>query len=130
MRNAILFFAVLVLLSFVASGQVSAQEAPKVINVLSVDTGGDTAAFLEFTKRAKAIAEQYGGTGNQRVWQSSFAGPNTGTVVVAIEYPSMVSMAQTQAKVNSSPEWQKFIADFQATEMRVVSNSVSVEITP
>ena len=130
MRNAILFFAVLVLLSFVASGQVSAQEAPKVINVLSVDTGGDTAAFLEFTKRAKAIGDQHGGTGNQRVWLSSFAGPNTGTVVVAVEYPSAVSMAQSQAKVNSSPEWQKFVADFQASGMRVISNSVSVEITP
>ena len=107
-----------------------AQEAPKVINVLTADTGGDTAKFLEFVKRARAITEQYGGTGQQRAWMATLAGPNTGTAVVTIEYPSMVSMAESGAKIGPSPEWQKFIADFQAAGMRILSNSVSVEITP
>ena len=37
---------------------------------------------------------------------------------------------ETQAKVNSTPGWQEFIGDFQKSGMRVVSNSLSVEITP
>ncbi len=131
MRHAILLSGLALVLTFTLGvGQVSAQEAPKVINVLSVDTGGDTDKFLGFAKRAREITEKNGGTGNQRVWLSTLAGPNTGTVIVAVEYPSMVSMAQTQAKVNSTPEWQAFIGDFQKSGMRVVSSSLSVEITP
>jgi hypothetical protein len=65
-----------------------------------------------------------------RVWQSTLAGPNTGTVAVAVEHPSLVSMAQDGAKVAADAEWQKVVDAFQAAGMRVVSNSVSVEITP
>ena len=42
---------------------------------------------------------------------ATLAGPNTGNVVVAVEYPSMVSMAESNAKVGPTPEWQKFIAE-------------------
>ena len=110
--------------------QVAAQEAPRVINVISVDTGGDNDKFLEFVKRATAIQEKYKSTGTTRVFLSTLAGPNANSVVVAVEYPSFVSMAQSNAKVTPTPEWQKFIDDFQAAGMSVRSNSVSVEITP
>jgi hypothetical protein len=131
MRHAILLSVLALAFTLVLGiGQASAQEPPKVINVLAIDTGGDTDKFLEFAKRARQITEQHGGTGNQRVWLSTLAGPNTGSVVVAVEYPSMVSMAQSQAKVNSTPEWQKFVDDFQESGMGVRSNSLSFEITP
>ncbi len=131
MRHAILLSGLALVFTFILCvGQASAQEPPKVINVLSVDAGGDTDKFLEFAKRAREITEQHGGTGSQRVWLSTLAGPNTGSVIVAVEYPSMVSMAQSQAKVNSTPEWQKFIDDFQKSGMRVVSSSLWVEIMP
>ena len=131
MRKSFLLLSVAVVLACVqAPEEATAQEAPKVINVLSVDTGGDTDRFLEFAKRAREISDKNGGTGNQRVWLSTLAGPNTGSVIVAVEYPSMVSMAQSQAKVNPTPEWQKFLDDFQKSGMRVLSSSLSFEITP
>ena len=95
-----------------------------------VVSGEVTTIAREFAKRAREITEQHGGTGSQRVWLSTLAGPNTGSVIVAVEYPSMVSMAQSQAKVNPTPEWQKFIDDFQKSGMRVLSSSLSFEITP
>jgi hypothetical protein len=51
-------------------------------------------------------------------------------VAVAIEYPSMVSMAESGAKVFPSPEWQELTDDFEATDMRLLSNAVAVDITP
>jgi hypothetical protein len=107
-----------------------AQAAPKVINVLTYDVAGDMPKFLELYKRAMVIMEKYGSTGESRLWTSTFAGPNTGTVAVAIEYPSMVSMAESGAKVFPSPEWKKLTDEFGATDMRILSNSVSVDITP
>ena len=131
MRHAIVLSGLALAFTFVlgASGA-SAQEAPRVINVLAIDTGGDTDKFLGFAKRAREITEKHGGTGRQRVWLSTLAGPNTGSVIVAVEYPSMISMAQSQAKVNTTPDWQKFIDDFQKSGMRVVSSSLSTEVTP
>jgi hypothetical protein len=113
-----------------APSQSMAQAAPKVINVVTYDVAGDMPKFLELYKRAMVIIEKYESTGESRLWISTLAGPNTGTVAVAIEYPSMVSMAESGAKVFPSPEWQKLIDDFEATDMRVLSNSVSVDITP
>jgi hypothetical protein len=131
MRHAILLSVLALAVAFVLGvAPASAQEAPKVINVLVIDTGGDTDKFLGFAKRAREIGDKHGSTASQRVWLSTLAGPNTGSVVVAVEYPSMTSMAESQAKVNPTPDWQKFIDDFQKSGMRVVSSSLSTEITP
>ncbi len=110
--------------------QSMAQAAPKVINVLTYDVAGDMPKFLELYKRAMVVIEEYGSSGESRLWVATLAGPNAGTVAVAIEYPSMVAMAQSGEKVFPSPEWQKLVADFEATDMRILSNGVSVDITP
>jgi hypothetical protein len=130
MRLASLVVGLALAILFVAASPAFAQSPPRVINIIGIETGGDTAKFLEFVKRARAINEQYGSTGTTRVFQATLAGPNTGNMAVAVEFPSMTSMAESQAKIGPSPEWQKFVADFQAAGMSVISNSVSVEITP
>jgi len=107
---------------------VSAQEAPKVANVLSFE--GPTPKILEFGKRAEAISEKYATTGTTRWWVSGLSGTNTGRLVAVIEYPNSVSMAESRAKIAASPEWQKFTADFQAAGLRVVSSSEIIEVTP
>lgn len=128
--SAILAGLALALTFALAPSQAEAQGPPKVINVLMIDTKGDLEGFLKFAKRARELQTKHGGTGVQRVWQSTLAGPNTGTVAVAVEYQSMVAMAQSQAKVGATPEWQKFVDDFQASGMNVLSNSVSIEVSP
>ena len=65
--------------------------------------------------------------GKARIWIAKFAGPDANRVVVTVEYPSMVAMAQSLSKVNASPEWAQLVADAQATNIRPVSNSVVVE---
>jgi hypothetical protein len=113
-----------------APSQSTAQTAPKVISVMTYDVAGDMPKFVELYKRAMVIMEKYGSTGESRLWMATYAGANAGRVAVAIEYPNMVSMAQSGEKVFSSPEWQKLSDDFDATDMRLLSSSVSVDITP
>ena len=119
-------------LIFVASfaGSAAADEAPKVISVLSIDTGGDLKGFLVFAERAREISSKHGSRGVQRVWQAGLAGDGVGSVFVGVEYPSLVAYAQDTSKVNATPEWQAFVADFQKSGMRVVSASLSTEVTP
>ncbi len=107
-----------------------AQEGQAVVQVVQVDIAGNLAKFLQLMWQVAAISEKYGGTGERRILQSTLAGPNTGSVFVVIEYPSLVSFAESNAKIGPSPEWAQFVADSQAAGMRVASNSVSVDITP
>ncbi len=131
MRIGSLVIGLALVLTFgLAPNDAVAQDAPAVNNVLFIDVGGDLPKFQELFTRATAIREKYGSTGTGRVWFATLAGPNTGSVVVVLEFPSMVSMAQTNAKVFPSPEWQQFLADFNAAGMRVVSNQALVEVTP
>ncbi len=120
----------LVLACGLAPNDTVAQDAPAVENVLFVDVAGDFPKFLEFYARFRAIGEKYGSTGTGRVWVATLAGPNTGNVVVVTEYPSFVSMAESNAKTFQTPEWQQAVADFQAAGMSLISNQVIVEATP
>ena len=130
-RTSSLLLSVAIVLACVqAPEEAKAQEGRKVIQIVAIDTGGDLPKFLEFSKRIQVIADKTGSTGQRRIWQSTLAGPETGSVAVAIEYPSLISMAESTAKTAAAPEWQQLAADFQAAGMRVVSNSIAVEITP
>jgi hypothetical protein len=131
MRITSLLIALALVFAFtLAPSRTMAQAAPKVINVSTYDVAGDMPKFLEFYKRAIAIAEKYGSTGESRLWVSTFAGPNTGSVAVATEYPSMLSMAQSGEKLLLTPEWQQLVADFEATDMRAISSSLAADLTP
>jgi hypothetical protein len=110
--------------------QSAAQAPPKVVNVISYDVAGDMPKFIGFYKRAMVVLEKYGSTGKSRLWVSTLAGPTTGTVAVATEYPSMASMAQSTEKFFPTPEWQKLVADFEAAGMRIISSSLAADITP
>ena len=129
------FTSLLIGLAFVFAftlvpSQSMAQAMPKVINVATYDVAGDMPKFLAFYKRAVAVAEKYGSTGKSRLWVSTLAGPNTGSVAVATEYPSMLSMAQSGEKIFNTPEWQKLVAEFGAAGMRPISSSVAADFTP
>ena len=122
--------SVLVLVLFVAPLPAQAQDAPKVSNVLAFAAGADVPTLLGFVERGSKIAERLGNKGVVRVFVSTLAGPNTGSVAIVIEHESLASMAAEQAKTNADPEWQKLVADIQASGITLVSNSVAVEITP
>jgi hypothetical protein len=131
MRCTSLLVGLALALAFtLAPSESVAQAPPKVINVLSYDVAGEMPKFMELYKRAMALMGKYGSTGTSRLWVSTLSGPNTGTVAVAIEYPSMASMVESGDKLFLSPEWQKLVADFEATNMRLLSNSMAVDMTP
>ncbi len=105
-------------------------QAPTVINVLSINDNGDLPGLLDIVKRVRAINQRLGNKGTSRVWQATLAGEGTNAIFVAIEHPSLVSMAQDNAKLQADAEWQKIVDEFEKKGMSVLSNSVSVEITP
>lgn len=126
--SRLVFFTALATCFLLGAASAGAQDAPRVANLVTFE--GPTPKILEFGKRAAEISAKLGTTGTTRWWVSGLSGTNTGRLAAVIEYPDSVSMAQSRAKNAASPEWQKFVADFQAAGLRVISSSEIIEVKP
>jgi hypothetical protein len=108
----------------------AAADRPVVLQVIAVKVKGDMDAYLAMIKKGQAIAKRVG-TPSLRVWRATLAGPETGTVFIAVEHKSMAALAEDQAKLAKDADWQTFMKDLQKSELRTVeSNSLLEEITP
>ena len=77
-------------ISMALSLPVAAADRPVVLQVIGVKVTGDMDAYLEKIKKAQSISKRLG-TPTPRVWRSTLAGPDTGTVFVAIEHKNMAT---------------------------------------
>jgi hypothetical protein len=116
-------------MAFAMPGFAPAQEAPAVVQVVAVDVEpGAQGAYLERLSKAQAIFKRLG-LPSFRVWFSALSGPNTGSVVIAVEYSDDVTRAQNAAKLAVDPEWQKWMGEMQIWgKSRITSNSLLVEM--
>ena len=103
---------------------------PHVTEVVVLDVGANMQKFIELSKRVDAIAAKTQAPGHARYWMSTWGGPDSGHVIIAIEYPSLASLAESVAKMNASPEFAKWLADVQASGIKQLSNSVVTELQP
>ncbi len=101
---------------------------PHVTQVIVLDVGTNMQKFNDLTSRVDAIATKYQGTGKSRYWIATFAGAEVGRVIVTIEYPSLISFAQSEAKMNASPEFQQWQKDAQASGIKELSSSLVTEL--
>jgi hypothetical protein len=113
------------------SSALAQAEAPKVAQVTVVMVQGvDQAAFMEKIKKAQAIWKELG-VPAFRAWQSTLAGPNTGSTIFVTEYDNAVAWAQSQGKLAASQKWQNWIDDLQKWgKSTVTSSSMVVDATP
>ncbi len=105
-------------------------EGPPISQVVIVDTQGDNDKLLSYAKSNQGIFKRLGIKARRRYLQASFAGPNTGSVAVVIEYPSLAALAAAQEKLANDKEWQSYIDAITEADMSVESNAIWVEITP
>ena len=103
---------------------------PRVTEVIVLDVGTNMQKFSDLSSRVNAIATKYQNTGKTRYWVTTWAGSEVGRVIVTIEYPSLVSMAESMAKMEASPEFQQWQKDAQTSGIKQVSTSVVTELSP
>ncbi len=113
------------------STAIAQAEAPDVVVVTIVQVEGvDQAAFMERGEKAQAIWKELG-IPAFRAWQSTLAGPNTGSVAFVTEYDDSVAWAKGTQKLAASEKWQKWIQELQGWgKTNVTSSSMLVEVTP
>ena len=116
---------------FLISGSSQAEEdSNTVLQVVTIDTHGNTAAYVASLKAVLDRLEELAPESNSRVWEATMSGDTTGTVYVVIEYPSMAAFAAATETVFVDEAWIKGVAALAETGRTVESQSLLSEITP
>lgn len=118
----------LLVLAILGCFAVRASAGSTVLRVVVVETS-QLDAYLQELEKGKQMMKKWESPGVLRVWKARFAGPNTGSVAVAIEYPSMEALAADEAKLYANPEWQTWLKGLD--KLRTIkSDSIYVELKP
>ena len=116
---------------FLISGSSLAEEdSNTVLQVVTIDTHGNTAAYVASLKTVLDRLEELAPESNSRVWVATMSGDQTGTVYVVIEYPSMAAFAAATETVFVDEVWTKGVAALAETGRTIESQSLLSEITP
>jgi hypothetical protein len=104
---------------------VSSAEAT-VLRVVVIETN-DVAAYMGHLNTLKASMQRIGSKSTVRAWRARFAGPNSGSIVVAVEYADMATFAADDAMIAKDAEYQATLKSM--SQMRkIVSDSLYEEL--
>lgn len=97
-----------------------------VLRVVVVETA-DAAAYAQEVVKVRPILKRLGSAAEVRVWRARFAGPETGTVVVSVEYADLATLAKDEAAAMADPEYRTWLAGL-AKMRKVLSDSTYDEL--
>ena len=101
---------------------------PTVLRVIVIETE-NVDAYVKEVERGKAMLKSRGSPAELRIWRASFAGPQAGTVVVSVEYPSLTALAEDYAKLSADSEYQTWLKGLDKIR-KIVSDSLYNELSP
>ena len=117
--------AVVVLLLVCAGSSAAFAQKGTVLRVVVVKTDSP-AAYAQELEKGRQIMKSLGIPATLRVWQARFAGPEAGSVVASIEYPSMAALADAETKLTANSEYQAWIKSLDKVR-KIVSDSLYTE---
>jgi hypothetical protein len=74
-----------------------------VLRVLVIQTQ-DVSAYVSEVKNLQALYSKNGLQITLRVWRATYAGPDTGTIVLSAELPNLAAVATISDSVKKNPE--------------------------
>ena len=98
----------------------------EVLRVVVVKAS-DPAAYVSEINRGRPIMKKAGSPGTIRVWQAKYAGVETGTIVVSIEYPDLAALAQDAGRMTTDADVRTWLAGLDKVRT-VVSDSIYNEM--
>jgi hypothetical protein len=97
-----------------------------VLRVVVVETS-DVAAYMSQLNSLKASMQRMGSKSTIRAWRARFAGPNAGSIVVAVEYADMAAFAAEDARIAKDAEYQATLKAMGKVR-KIVSDSLYEEL--
>ncbi len=115
-----------------SSGAVFPTDRP-ILRLVTVDVhGGEVEDFARELERGRPILRRCGVEAEIRAWQATFAGPETGTVIVALEFADFAAFARSEeayARAAGDAEFTTWAGGL-ALLRSLTSDSLHVELVP
>ncbi len=105
-------------------------QGPSAIQVVAVDTQGNTEAYLKAISAMPTLLAKLSPGAEVKVYEAAYSGQSTGRVYVVITFPSLTSLAESTDKLNADQQWQAMIRGLDATGRTLTSNSILMDRTP
>ena len=107
----------------------AAEDSP-VVELVTVDTQGNTKAYLNNVKGVLARMKTLAPKMNNRVYRSLYGGTETGIIYVVNEFPSLTYLAEAVKKFENDEEYINGLKILGKTERKLISESILVDVTP
>jgi 2-oxo-4-hydroxy-4-carboxy--5-ureidoimidazoline (OHCU) decarboxylase len=108
---------------------IAAHHEPVTQVVIVEVAPGKLESYRQEVKKLTAVLSRLGSSARPRMWQATAAGPNTGNVMVGLEYPNAAAWAADSAKIQRDAEWQRIVAGLDKLRT-LVSSSIWRDISP
>jgi len=119
-------FALVTLVLFLGMSSAAFAQKTTVVRVVVVKTD-NPAAYAQALEAGKEIMKKAGVTAITRVYQASYAGPEAGAVVAAIEFPSITALAEAETKLRADKDYVAWIKSLDKIRT-IVSDSIYREL--
>ena len=127
MKKIILSAAFAGLFGLTASLAAAAADST-VLRVLAVQTN-DVQAYTREVETLQALYKKAGQPVTLRVWRATYAGADTGTIVVTAELPNLAALAKMSDSMRSNPEISSEMNKIGGMR-KIVSDSLYELLTP
>jgi hypothetical protein len=121
-KTAFAFIAMVVMLGLASSA--FAQKGVTRVVIVKTD---NPAAYAQAITSGQEIMKKLGISATTHVYVAQFAGPEAGTVVATIEYPSLAALADADAKTRADKDYQAWIKSLEKIRT-IVSDSIFREL--
>ena len=105
-------------------------QGPPAMQVVAVDTQGNTEAYLEAIGDMPVLLARLSPGAQAKVYEAAYSGQSTGNVYVVITFPSLEELARATSKLNNDKQWQAMIKRLDDTGRTLTSNSILMDRTP
>ena len=119
-------FALVTIVLFLGMSTAAFAQKTTVVRVVVVKTD-NPAAYAQAIEAGKEIMKKAGVSANTRVYQASYAGPDAGAVIAAIEYPSITALAEAEMKLRADKDYVAWLKGLDKIRT-IVSDSVYREL--
>jgi len=111
-------------LSLLAAGNAIAGSGYLRVVVVKTD---NVAAYMQELDKGRAMMKKLGINVTLRIWKATYAGPETGSVVVSQEYASFAAFAEAQSKSSADAQFAAWLAGLDKVRT-IVSDSLYREL--
>ena len=106
-----------------------AATSPRILRIVVVEVKNPD-SYIKEVKRGKLILKRLGIEGEIRVWQATYAGKDTGMVIVTFDFVDKASFARSEAafeRAQGDREYDAWVKDL-GNARRITSDSLFEEL--